>query len=44
MGLPEEVTVCVNDYVIIDDAGKEKKFQIKRQSVEPWFCLQEVLS
>jgi len=42
--LPARHTVYVNDYIIIDDGAKTKKFQIKRMSSEPWYCLQEVRS
>ncbi len=46
MVLPAEHYVNVNDYIIIDtgktNMREEKKFQLKRMSSEPWFCLQEV--
>lgn len=35
---PKEFDVAVQDYIVIEG----HKFQIKRQSVEPWFTLQEV--
>ena len=44
MVLPVEHTVEINDIIIIEDRGNEKRFQIKRQSVEPYFCLQELAS
>lgn len=44
--IPVEHVVYVNDYILIDDdtdkVGNMKKFQIKRMSSEPWFCLQEL--
>lgn len=44
MVLPVEHTVDIDDIIIIDDRGNEERFQIKRMSVKPYYCLQELSS